>query len=229
MAEIRIKLEGQLLTIRNQEIIASGNVNYDTCSFEFDRVWQGYVKTAVFYQDKAKVQYAVLGSDGSCTIPAAAMAKEGNMYIGVFGVSGPKVITSTVGRVYISQGAISGETVSAEPGDDIFLSIIVHYQQVMEQMQAYDTKMGEFMELMGTLNAYDVADVLERLAAAEGKLEGMEAAVAAAVKKAVNAVSGGLRFAQNANGEWGYIVPGSEDVIPFGASGGDEPGVGWRN
>ena len=171
MAEVRIKVEGQLLTVLNQEVIASGNVEYDTCSFEFDRAWQGYVKTAVFYQDKTKVQYAVLDSDGTCAIPAAAMAGEGNMYIGVFGVSGPKVITSTVERIYIRQGAISGETVSAEPGDDIFLAIVVKYQQVIEQMKAYDMKMEEFMELMGTLNAYDVADVLKRLTDAEGKLE----------------------------------------------------------
>ncbi len=224
MAEVRIKVEGQLLTVLNQEVIASGNVEYDTCSFEFDRAWQGYVKTAVFYQDKTKVQYAVLDSDGTCAIPAAAMAGEGNMYIGVFGVSGPKVITSTVERIYIRQGAISGETVSAEPGDDIFLAIVVKYQQVIEQMKAYDMKMEEFMELMGTLNAYDVADVLKRLTDAEGKLEGMGAAIADAVKKAIDAVSGGLRFAQSANGEWGYIVPGAEDVIPFGANGGTAPG-----
>lgn len=224
MAEIRIKLEGQLLTIQNQEIIASGNVNYDTCAFGFDRTWEGFVKTAVFYQDKTKVQYAVLNSDGTCTIPAAAMIKEGNMYIGVFGTNGPKIITSTVERVYIRQGAISGNTVSAEPGDDIFLSIIVQYQQIMEQMQAYDLKMEEFIGIMNGLNAYDVADVMERLTTAEQKLAGMGAVIDEAVEEEITAVSGGLRFAQDGNGEWGYVVPGSTDVIPFSAQGYIKPG-----
>lgn len=228
MAEIRVRLEGQLLTIQNQEIIASGNVNYDICIFAFDKAWEGFVKTAVFYQDKAKVQYAVLGSDGTCAIPAAAMTKEGNMYFGVFGVNGTKVITSTVERVYIRQGAISGDTVSAEPGDDIFLAIVVQYQQIMEQMQAYDIKMDEFIGIMNGLNAYDVADVMKRLTAAEERLQGMDVVVESTVKEEITAVSGGLRFAQDGNGEWGYVAPGSGDVIPFGGVGGENGGTALR-
>lgn len=226
MAEIKVKVEGQLLTVQNQEVIASGDVDYDTCAFGFDGAWEGFAKTAVFYQDKTRVQYAVLGSDGTCLIPAAAMAGEGNMYLGVFGISGPKVITSTVDRVYIRQGAVSGDTVSAEPGDDIFLSIIVRYQQVMEQMQAYDMKVEEFTGILNRLNAFDVADVMGRLEAAEGKLGGMEAAVKDAVKGEISTVSGGLRFAQDGNGEWGYIMPGTIDVIPFSAQGYVHPGTG---
>lgn len=224
MAEIRVEVEGQLLAVQNQEIIASGNVNYDTCAFIFDGAWKGFVKTAVFYQDKTRVQYAVLASDGTCAVPAAAMAEEGNMYIGVFGVSGPKVITSTVERVYIRQGAVSGDTVSGEPGDDIFLAIIAQYQQVMEQMKAYDMKMEEFIGIMNALNAYDVADVTARLDAAEQKLSGMGAAVKDTVKSEISAVSGGLRFAQDGNGEWGYIMPGTVDIIPFSAQGYVKPG-----
>ena len=226
MAEIKVKVEGQLLTVQNQEVIASGDVDYDTCAFGFDGAWEGFAKTAVFYQDKTKVQYAVLGSDGTCLIPAAAMAGEGNMYLGVFGISGPKVITSTVERVYIRQGAVSGDTVSAEPGDDIFLSIIVRYQQVMEQMQAYDMKVEEFTGILNRLNAFDVADVMGRLEAAEGRIGGMEAAVKDTVKGEISTVSGGLRFAQDGNGEWGYIMPGTIDVIPFSAQGYVHPGTG---
>lgn len=215
MAEIRIKLEGQLLMVQNQEIIASGNVNYDTCAFTFDGAWEGFVRTAVFYQKKTEVHYAILGGDNICTIPSAAMAGEGNMYIGVFGISGPKVLTSTVERVYIRQGAISGDTVSAEPADDIFLAIIAQYRQISERMQGYDLKMEEFIGILNALNAYDVADVMGRLTGAEERIGNMEAAV-----KDVSDRSGGLRFAQDANGDWGYIVPDSEEVIPFWAGGG---------
>ena len=52
MAQIEIKLEKQLLTIQNREVISSGDVNYDSCRFEFDESWEGYIKTAVFYQEK---------------------------------------------------------------------------------------------------------------------------------------------------------------------------------
>lgn len=224
MAEIRIKLEGQLLMVQNQEIIASGNVNYDTCAFTFDGAWEGFVRTAVFYQKKTEVHYAILGGDNICTIPSAAMAGEGNMYIGVFGISGPKVLTSTVERVYIRQGAISGDTVSAEPADDIFLAIIAQYRQISERMQGYDLKMEEFIGILNALNAYDVSDVMGRLTAAEQKLAGMRNVIDEAVGERISAVSGGLRFAQDGNGEWGYIVPGSTDVIPFSAQGYVNPG-----
>lgn len=170
MARIELKLERQLLTIQNQEIIASGDMNYDTCAFLFDGEWEGFVKTAVFYQEKENVQYAVLGGDDTCGIPAAAMAKEGNMYIGVFGVGGSRVVTSTVERVYIRQGAISGDTVSTEPEDDIFLAIIAQYQRVAALMREYEetaagfaADMREQNRILESLNAFEVDEISQRL------------------------------------------------------------------
>ncbi len=177
MAQIEIVLEKQLLAIRNQEIISSGDVDYDACVFSFDGTWDGFVKTAVFYQDKKNVQYAVLGSNNDCTVPAAAMVKEGNMYIGVFGVSGSKVLTSTVGRIYVRQGAISGDTVSTEPSDDIFLAIIAQYQRIITLMQEYESTaerfnstMAEQNEILKTLNAFDVVEICKRLDVIENRM-----------------------------------------------------------
>lgn len=177
MAQIEMLLEKQLLSIRNQEIISSGDMDYDTCSFTFDASWDGFTKTGVFYQDKKDVQYAVLGADGSCTIPARAMAREGNMYIGVFGVSGSRVMTSTVERVYIRQGAISGDTVSTEPSDDVFLAIIAQYQRIIELMRQYEETAAAFNDrmeeqngILGALNAFDVAEVMQRLDLIEDRM-----------------------------------------------------------
>ena len=75
MANLDMVLEKQLLTLRNREIISSGDVNVDSCRFVFDGEWEGYTKTAVFYQDRKDVQYAVLDSGNRCVIPAASMAK----------------------------------------------------------------------------------------------------------------------------------------------------------
>ncbi len=52
MANLDMVLEKQLLTLRNREIISSGDVNVDSCRFVFDGEWEGYTKTAVFYQDR---------------------------------------------------------------------------------------------------------------------------------------------------------------------------------
>ncbi len=177
MANLDMVLEKQFLTLRNREIISSGDVNVDSCRFVFDGEWEGYTKTAVFYQDRKDVQYAVLDSGNRCVIPAASMAKEGNMYIGVFGVSGSKVLTSTMERIYIRQGAVSGDTVTTEPSDDIFLAIIAQYQRILELMQEYedtaerfDTTMREQNALLEKLNAFDVQEIQQRLDLIEDRM-----------------------------------------------------------
>lgn len=177
MAQIKLLLEKQLLTIQNQDIIASGDINYDRCEFAFDESWKGFTKTGVFYQDKANVQYAVLSNDDTCTIPSGAMAREGNLYIGVFGINGSQVMTSTVERIYIRQGAISGDTVSTEPSDDVFLAIIAQYQRIAELMQNYETtaaefniKMAEQNEILEKLHAFDVTEIMERLEQIEERM-----------------------------------------------------------
>jgi len=177
MAQIRILLEKQLLTIQNQEIISSGDMNYDTCEFVFDDAWDGFTKTGVFYQDKEKVQYVVLNSDNTCAIPAGAMAREGNLYIGVFGINGSRVLTSTVERVFIRQGAISGDTVSTEPSDDVFLAIIAQYQRIAGMMSQYEetaaqfnAHMAEQNSILEALNAFDVTELMQKLELIEDRM-----------------------------------------------------------
>ncbi|MCM1193328.1 MAG: hypothetical protein NC123_16490 [Butyrivibrio sp.] len=177
MAQINILLEKQLLTIQNREVISSGDMNYDSCKFEFDEAWADYIKTAVFYQDKTNVQYAVLDSNDMCMIPAAAMARAGRMYLGVFGIKDTAVVTSTVDTVDICEGAISGENVSTEPTDDVFLAIIAQYQRIASMIAQYESTANQFNVLMATqnkileeLDAFEVTELMERLNLIEDKI-----------------------------------------------------------
>ncbi len=177
MARLQIELEKQLLILKNQEIIASGDSNFDSCTFKFDEQWQGFVKTAVFYQDKKNVQYMVLNDDDTCMIPAAAMTKAGRMYIGVFGIKDTAVLTSSLAFVDIIEGAISGDTVSTEPTEDVFLAIIAQYQRVAEMMRKYEetaerfnTNIQEQNKILETLNAFDVTEISERLDTIEDRM-----------------------------------------------------------
>lgn len=177
MAQIEILLEKQLLTIQNREIIASGDSNFDSCVFTFDDTWEKFVKTAVFYQNKNNVQYVVLNSDNTCMIPAAAMADEGRMYVGVFGIKDTSVVTSTLDAIDIKQGAISGSNVSTEPTDDVFLAIIAQYQRIVELMAQYENTAAEFNvriaeqnAILETLNAFDVTAINERLDIIENRM-----------------------------------------------------------
>lgn len=177
MAILQIELERQLLTLKNQEIIASGDSNFDSCIFAFDASWDGFVKTAVFYQDKSNVQYMVLEKDDTCMIPAAAMARAGRMYIGVFGIKETAVLTSSLAFIDIVEGAISGDTVSMEPTDDVFLAIIAQYQRIAEMMRKYEETAEQFNlniqeqnRILEALNAFDVTEISARLDTIEDRM-----------------------------------------------------------
>ncbi len=190
MAELHIELEKQLLTLKDQEIISSGNSNFDHCVFIFDNSWSGFVKTAVFYQDKRNVQYMVLDNDNACMIPAAAMTKAGRMYIGVFGIKDTTVLTSSLAYIDIVEGAISGDAVSTEPTDDVFLAIIAQYQRISNQMNDYNrnvealrSECTELMqevrdavsyqdEILQSLSAFDVIELELRMSNMEMTLDG---------------------------------------------------------
>ena len=177
MAVLNLKLKQQLLELQNEEILASGGVKVDRCSFAFDETWEGYTCTGVFYQDKNSVQYAVLEKDNTCEIPPAARAKEGRMYVGVFGIKGSKILTSTLVFVDVNEGAISGENVSTEPTDDVFLAIIAQYQAIMDMVAEQNMKLEEAneilmeqTELLEKLNVFEVDALESRMSAMEIKL-----------------------------------------------------------
>lgn len=177
MAQIEIVLEKQLLTIQNREVISSGDVNYDSCRFEFDGSWEGYIKTAVFYQEKQKVYYAVLDNEDKCYIPAPAIVKASPLYIGVFGVLGNKILTSSMDSIPIVEGAVSGEEIDVEPSETVFAAIVAHYQVILDAITEENRSLEETHKLIAeqnrileTINAFDVMEVVSRIDDVEEKI-----------------------------------------------------------
>lgn len=177
MATLNLSVEGQLLTILNRDVIASGDVNADRCQFTFNKEWDGHVKTAVFYQNKEQSCYAILEENDGCMIPAEAMGREGNMYIGVFGINGSKILTSTLEKIYIEEGAISGSEIDTEPSDDIFLSIIARYQAILtaiteqnEKFEQASNILEEQTEFLKMLNAFEIEPLEHRMSDMEIQL-----------------------------------------------------------
>ncbi len=146
MAQINILLEKQLLTIQNREVISSGDMNYDSCRFSFDEAWADYIKTAVFYQDKRSVYYSVLDKEDNCIIPAKALSKASPLYIGVFGVLGNKVITSTMDSISIVEGAVSGTELEIEPSDTVFAAMVAYYQVILDAVAEQNNLLKEANE-----------------------------------------------------------------------------------
>lgn len=200
MAQIEIVLEKQLLTIQNREVISFGDVNYDTCRFDFDEAWADHIKTAVFYQDKTQVYYAVLDKENKCLIPAMALTKASPLYIGVFGVQGNQIITSTLDSISIVEGAVSGAELDVDPPDTVFASIVAHYQAILDAIteqnavfertnQEMTTRLEEAYRLLSDQNdwlrelgAFEIAPLEHRMSDMEIILAGYGDVLTAAME-----------------------------------------------
>ena len=108
MNTIGIKCVDQTLTFTNTPLISTGDQNVDKISFTFCPLWTGYIKIAVFYQDKGDKHYSLINPDGICEVPNAIMQLTGNIYIAVCGTnSDDQVRTSNVVRYRIEEGVTS--------------------------------------------------------------------------------------------------------------------------
>lgn len=103
-------------------------------------------------------------------------AEDVALAIGLMANSGIKA-SSTMIEMFISQGAVSGDTVSTEPADDVFLAIIAQYQRIAGLMNTYDelakqcsTQMTELKAILTAINAYDVEEVTQRLNQIEDRM-----------------------------------------------------------
>lgn len=195
MAIINISLEKQLLTIQNREIISSGDSNYDVCSFAFDEEWEGFIKTAVFYQDRQEVYYAVLDDKNKCTIPAPATVHAKPLYIGVFGVYGDKILTSTLDTIVLVEGAVSGQEIDIEPSESVFTSIIAGYQAILNKITEQNGKLEEATEilqeqteLLKKVNAFEIEPLEHRMSAMEITLSGYGGVITESYQKTEDAL-----------------------------------------
>ena len=107
MTIIKARLNDQALSLSASPVVASGGVEEDVVTFEFDSTWAGYVKKAVFYRDESNVYHVDVGSDNTAVIPWEVLQQAGHMYFGVFGIKGDEIKTSTVVRYRVDPGAIT--------------------------------------------------------------------------------------------------------------------------
>lgn len=193
MAVLTFQIDNQLLSRTNEVILSGGDSGSDTCEFTFSPEWDEYtVRTAVFWQEDKVESYSVLDSNNKCTIPAAAMRKKGYMWVGVFGVLGSSILTSTTCRIEIEEGAIEGD-INLEPSDDIFLAIIARFEQVMQKADAMDAqyqnvldKIAEQKAQLDYISTLDVTSMQEDLDTAKADI--LE------IKQEISTITGTLRI-----------------------------------
>ena len=138
MSTIKIKTLNQNIVFTDLPRIYSGDIGTDYIHFEFDEIWSGFIKTAVFYRDPDKPYFQVM-KDNECVIPYEVLMTAGKFYVGVVGVLEGKVLTSEVIAYEIGQGAHTpiGEIVP-EPSPDLWEQILdelLKIRELAEQMK----------------------------------------------------------------------------------------------
>lgn len=129
MSTIMASCTDQTLRLTNTPVIASGGVNEDYITFEFCSQWDGFAKTAVFYNDRS-VSYKVLDLYNTCVVPAVALSEKGALHISVFGFNAEGTIrTSEVLRYEVVEGAVISVD---EPEATVYEQIMAQYAEAME-------------------------------------------------------------------------------------------------
>jgi hypothetical protein len=123
MSKIVISCIDRELEITESNVITSGGMNDVSVVFNFCYRWEGFIKTAVFYQDKEEVYHAILVSD-SCTIPWEVMTKSGTLTISVFGTKNGATRTANEIKVKVKKGGNTAETAVRKPSEDIYSQLI---------------------------------------------------------------------------------------------------------
>lgn len=127
MSNIKVKAVDQNIAFTDSPKIYSGDVNTDYVHFCFDEVWDGFIKTAVFYREVDKPYFQVLADD-ECIVPKEVMAKPGKFFMGVVGVLDDKVITSEVIGYDIGQGIMT--PVEMPPTEDVWQQILAELNSI---------------------------------------------------------------------------------------------------
>lgn len=124
MSVINVKCVDQTLTITNAPLIASGDVQTDTVKFDFCPLWDGLVKTAVFYRNEKEAYSVVVDEKNECVIPQEVLIDEGCFFFGVFGVKNNTVKTSEVMRYRVKKGTLTEDTKVPDPTPDVYAQLL---------------------------------------------------------------------------------------------------------
>lgn len=120
---INVECVDQELIITNSPTLASGGICENIVSFKFCNKWDGFSKTAVFYQNEKNVYYALINDQNECEVPHEVTMNEGTLHLGVFGVNGDARRTSKVDKIRIHKGAWNKDMHPSDPTPDIYTQL----------------------------------------------------------------------------------------------------------
>ena len=118
MSTIGIKCVDQVMTFTNMPVITAGDQNVDKVQFDFCPLWDGFVKVAVFFQQKSECSYALINADGSCNIPNSILQLSGKIFIAVTGTNtSNQARTSNILSYHVDEGIVDASLQDEFPSD----------------------------------------------------------------------------------------------------------------
>lgn len=127
MTVIEARTTDQVLSAVILPKIAPNNHNSLKLSVTFDKSWDGYGKSAIFFTKYDSVPWEkVLDVNNSCKVPPEVLTKEGHLYIGLKGIKvNGEVKTSTLLTVKISEG--TPLVIVSDPTTDVYSQLLANY------------------------------------------------------------------------------------------------------
>lgn len=122
------------ITVLRPEVVNEGEYNVSPCEFNFDNIYSGLVKKAVFTNYLVEGSYEVPILNDKCIIPSEVLAKNGEITLGVYAyeVQGDELklrYSPTPLHIEVNRGSFIEGTVSPEV---ITPSQFEQYMQAME-------------------------------------------------------------------------------------------------
>ncbi len=236
MSVIKLQCREQELFILSNPLIASGGLNENILQVEFDSTWDGYTKTAIFYQNKNDIYYKELANE-TCIIPQEVTKKEGVMYFGFFGIKDNVRLTTEVLKYRVIKGGYDELLKPSDPTPDIYHQLVIKYDNIIngktkvgnaDKLDGHDSTYFATAEELKEANSYTDTEVAEALKSAKSYADTKKTEVLQAIENgtvtAKNAINSDTLDNLHAN-EIGQS--GARNLIPFPYyhSGGDFYGV----
>lgn len=130
MIELEFNVIKQTLTRTDKEKVVSNSSNIHRCHFKFSSDWNDKEKTATFYKNGVTAT-VLLDEQNCCFIPSKFLKTSNRMelQVGVFGVNGDSVITSTLVTIPLVGGSDTDGT-EVEVEYNLFEQIMQRIDQV---------------------------------------------------------------------------------------------------
>lgn len=128
------KVSKNNITVLRPEVVNEGEYNVSPCEFNFDNIYSGLVKKAVFTNYLVEGSYEVPILNNKCIIPSEVLAKNGDITLGVYAyeVQGTELklrYSPSPVHIEVNKGSFIEGTVSPEV---ITPSQFEQYMQAME-------------------------------------------------------------------------------------------------